>query len=120
MSPDSSSSEAPAGAGGAKQLATPNPTPQDNYLQAIAAVNGGHDARAVGDDVPPATGNAAALIEYGSATGGWKAVPSPDPGAANGDTILDGLQAFSSHNIWAVGIYDGKAGMRTLILHYAG
>ncbi len=76
--------------------------------------------QAVGDSVPVTTGNAASLIEYGSATGGWKTVPSPDPGAPRGNTILDGVLAFSSSNIWAVGTYDGKGGMKTLILHYTG
>ena len=112
--------EAPAGSGWLTQLSTPDPTPQDNYLQAIAPVDSGHDAWAVGDDVPVATGNAASLIAYGSASGGWTTVPSPNPGAANGDTILDGILALSSTNIWAVGEYDGPGGMRTLIMHYTG
>ena len=105
---------------GLSERTAPDPTPQDNYLQAIAPVNGGKDAWAVGDDVPPATGNAASLIEYGSAAGGWVTVPSPDPGAPNGNTILDGILALSGKDIWAVGTYDGSGGMRTLILHYTG
>ncbi|MGO9078060.1 MAG: alkaline phosphatase family protein [Streptosporangiaceae bacterium] len=112
--------EAPAAGGRLRHLASPDPTLQDNYLQAIAAVNGGREAWAVGDDVPPSTTSAASLIEYGSAAGGWKTVQSPDPGAQNGDTILDGILALSSRNVWAVGTYDGTAGMRTLILHYTG
>ena len=40
--------------------------------------------QAVGDSVPVTSGNAASLIEYGSATGAWKTVPSPDPGAPQG------------------------------------
>ncbi|HEX3389171.1 MAG TPA: alkaline phosphatase family protein [Streptosporangiaceae bacterium] len=110
--------EAPAGEAGLRELGSPNPTPQDNYLQGIAPVHGGQDAWAVGDSVPVATGNAASLIEYGSAAGGWTTIPSPDPGAANGNTILDGVLALSSSNVWAVGTYDGSGGMRTLILHY--
>jgi hypothetical protein len=82
-------------------------------------VNGGQDAGAVGDDIPVSTGNAASLIEYGSATGGWTIVTSPDP-SANGSNILDGIFAPSSTNISAVGEYDGSGGMRTLIMHYAG
>ena len=66
------------------------------------------------------TGNAASLIEYGSAAGGWQTVPSPDPGAPGGSTILDGILAFSPANVWAVGTYDGQGGMRTLIMHYTG
>ncbi|HEY2553068.1 MAG TPA: alkaline phosphatase family protein [Streptosporangiaceae bacterium] len=112
--------EGPASSGRLRQLDPSNPTPQDNYLQAVAPVDGGRDAWAAGDSVPPSTGSAASLIEHGSAAGGWKAVPSPNPGAANGNTILDGLVAFSASNIWAVGTFDGKGGMRTLILHFTG
>jgi hypothetical protein len=110
--------EGPSGHG-LTEVGTPDPTPQDNYLQAIAPVNGGKDAWAVGDDVPVSTGNAASLIEFGSATGGWKVVPSPDP-SANGNNILDGIFAVSSTKVWAVGEWDGQGGMRTLIMHYTG
>jgi hypothetical protein len=109
-----------AARGQLRQLSTPNPTPQDNYLWGITPVGGGQHAWAVGDSVPVSTGNAASLIEYGSASGGWRTVPSPDPGAPNGNTILDGVLAFSPTNVWAVGTYDGKGGMKTLIMHYAG
>jgi hypothetical protein len=105
---------------GRAELSTPDPTPQDNYLWGVAPVNGGADAWAVGDSVPASTGNALSLIEYGSAAGGWQIVPSPNPGLANGKTILDGVAAFGSDDVWAVGTYDGVNGMRTLILHYAG
>jgi hypothetical protein len=112
--------EGPGADGRLHQLSTPNPTPQDNYLWGIAPVGSGQQAWAVGDSVPPSTGNAASLIEYGSASGGWRTVPSPDPGAPGGNTILDGVLAFSPANVWAVGTYDGQGGMRTLIMHYAG
>ncbi len=69
--------------------------------------------------MPVSTGNANSLIEYGSATGGWTVVASPDP-STSGNNILDGILAFSSNNVWAVGEWDGQAGMRTLIMHYAG
>jgi phosphatidylinositol-3-phosphatase len=110
--------EGPAGHG-LTEVGTPDPTPQDNYLHAIAPVNGGKDAWAVGDDVPVSTGNAASLIEYGSAAGGWRTVPSPDP-SASGNNILDGIFAVSSTDVWAVGEWDGHGGMRTLIMHYTG
>ena len=111
--------EAPGPGGRLTELSTPNPTAQDNYLFGIAPVGGGN-AWAVGTDLPPATGNAASLIEYGSAAGGWKVVPSPDPGAPNGNTLLYGVLAFGPHDVWAVGTYDGQNGMSTLALHYTG
>jgi hypothetical protein len=111
--------EAPGTGGKLHELPTPNPTVQDNYLWGIAPVSGGH-AWAVGYSLPPATGNAASLIQYGSAAGGWRTVPSPNPGTANGNTVLYAVLAFSPADVWAVGTYDGSGGMRTLALHYTG
>jgi Phosphoesterase family len=104
---------------GLREVSTPNPTKQDNYLWGIAPVNGGANAWAVGTSFPPSTGNGNSLIEYGSATGGWTVVPSPNP-SSNGNNILDGVLAFSSTNVWAVGEFDGNGGMKTLIMHYTG
>jgi hypothetical protein len=101
------------------QLTTPDPTPQDNYLWGIAPVDGGAAAWAVGDSIPPSTGNAQSLIEYGSTAGGWQVVPSPDA-SSTGNNILDGVLAFGSDNVWAVGEWDGPGGMRTLIMHHTG
>jgi Phosphoesterase family len=112
--------EAPASGGQLHELTTPNPTPQDNYLFGVAPVTGGH-AWAAGASLSASTGNASSLIEYGSASGGWTIVPSPDPGAANGgNTILYAALAFGPHDVWTVGTYDGSGGMRTLALHYTG
>jgi hypothetical protein len=112
--------EAPGAGGQLQEQVTPNPTPQDNYLTGVTPVGGGH-AWAFGYSIPVATTNAASLIEYGSASGGWKTVPSPDPGAANGgNTFLSGALAFGPHNVWAVGTYDGSGGEQTLALHYTG
>ena len=110
--------QAPGTSGMLKEQSTPNPTPQDNYLYGIAPVTGGH-AWAVGNSVPTSTGNASSLIEYGSASGGWKIVPSPDP-SSGGNNILYAALAFGPHDVWAVGTYDGNGGMRTLALHYTG
>ena len=46
-------------------------------------------------------------------------VPSPDP-SSTGNNILDGVLAFGSDDVWAVGEWDGSGGMRTLIMHYTG
>ena len=83
-------------------------------------MDGGHEAWAVGDSIPVSTGNASSLTEFGTAAGGWQAVPSPDPGAPSGNTFLDGVFALSSSNVWAVGAYDGPGGVRALIMHYTG
>jgi Phosphoesterase family len=113
--------EAPARGRLTRELVTPDPTPHDNYLQGVAPVRGGAAAWAVGYTMQVSTGNAASLIQFGSARGGWKSVPSPDPGAANGgNTFIDGVLAFGAGNVWAVGTYDGPNSLRTLILHYTG
>jgi hypothetical protein len=112
--------EAPSPHGRLRELSSPDPTPQDNYLWGIAPVSGAH-AWAVGTSLSVSTGNASSLIEYGSAGGGWKTVPSPNPGAVNnGNMMLYAALAFSPTDVWAVGTYDGQGGMRTLALHYTG
>ncbi len=68
--------EGPGADGRLRQLSTPNPTPQDNYLWGIAPVGGGQHAWAVGDSVPVSTGNAASLIEYGSAAAAGRRSPA--------------------------------------------
>ena len=113
--------EGPGPGGHPKELTTPNPTPQDNYLAGIAPVIGGHDAWAVGYSLPVSTGNAASLIEFGSATGGWMTVPSPDPGAVNkGNTFINAVFALGNDKVWAAGTFDGPTGQRTLILRFTG
>jgi hypothetical protein len=102
-------------------LVTPNPTPRDNYLWAIAPIGAGGSAWAVGHDVDT-SGNFESLIETGPAGGGlWTIVPSPSPGLANGgSTVLGGVVAFGPKDAWAVGYFDGKNARRTLILHFTG
>ena len=36
---------------------------------------------------------------------GWEAVPSPNPGAPDGDTVLNGVDTKASGSGWAVGLY---------------
>jgi hypothetical protein len=43
------------------------------------------------------------LIEHWNGTA-WAQVPSPDPGAANGNNLF-GVAGASARNIWAVGYY---------------
>jgi hypothetical protein len=113
--------EAPAGGTHVAELTTPNPTAQENYLWGIAPVGKGGSAWAVSNSVQPSTGNYLSLIEYGRAGGGWHIVPSPSPGLkTSGNTIIGGVLAFSPHNVWAVGMFDGSGGHRTMVLHYTG
>jgi hypothetical protein len=46
-------------------------------------------------------------------------VPSPNP-FSSGNNVLFAALAFGPHDVWAVGMYDGNGGMRTLALHYTG
>jgi hypothetical protein len=110
--------ESPASVGGKlHQLKTPNPTANDNYIQAIAPVEGGKAAWAVGYSIPPKTTNPLSIIMFGSRHGGWHLIRSPEPGK-NGSSILDGILAFGPENVWAVGT--GSPGMSTFIAHYHG
>jgi hypothetical protein len=112
--------EGPGQHGRPVQLASGNPTPQDNYLESVAAV--GSHAWAAGYSQVASSGNINPLFEFGSASGTWKVVPTINPGAANGGTtFVNALLAFTGSNIWAVGTYSGpKNGMGTLIMHYTG
>jgi hypothetical protein len=112
--------QAPGTGAHLSELTSPDHTPQDNYLAGITAVNGGRNAWAVGESIAVESQAGSSLIEYGSASGGWEIVPSPNPGAANGNTYLFGVQAFGAGDVWAVGAYDGTGGMRTLIMHDTG
>jgi hypothetical protein len=113
--------ESPVGASGKlHELKTPNPTAQDNYVQAIAPVDGGTHAWAVGYSISPKTTNPLSLIMFGSRKGGWHMIKAPEPvtSGGSGSSILDGIIAFGPTNIWAVGT--GSPGMSTFIVHYHG
>src|SRR5262249_37832874 len=92
---------------GSARLTSPSPTPQDNYLWGVTAVGAGSTAWAVGN-ATVRSGNDESLIEFGRTAGGWRIVPSPDPGrASGGSTLLGGVLAFGPHDVWAVGTFDG-------------
>jgi hypothetical protein len=99
------------------RISSPNPTPQDNYLWSVAPAGGA--AWAVGHDVV-AGGTFESLTEFGRAGGGWRIVPSPNPGLAHGggSTVLGGVAAFGPGDVWAVGYFDGANARRTLILNF--
>jgi hypothetical protein len=112
--------EGPGTHGRPAELASGNPTPQDNYLESIVTV--GSHAWAAGYSLVASSGDTNPLFEFGSASGAWKIVPTINPGAKNGGTtFVNSLFAVSSSNIWAVGSYSSAAnGMGTLIMHYTG
>jgi hypothetical protein len=95
---------------------SPNISGTENHLMGISSLSN-DTAWAVGTYLDQASGNFFTLTMVGG-DGGWKIVPSPNPGAANGDSGLGGVVALSSNNVWAVGIFDERRASQTLILHF--
>ena len=96
-------------------VASPNPTINDNVLQAVAAVST-NKVWAVGYSVHGASKGSMVkrtLIERYNGTS-WHVVTSPDVGAS--DNALTGVAAISGKDVWAVGSSSGGA----LALHYDG
>lgn len=95
-------------------VASPNPSPYENHLQAVAAIST-NNAYAVGYSVTGINKGSMVkrtLIEEWNGQQ-WNVVASPNDGT--GDNTLNGIVALSANNIYAVG--NGGNG---LILHYNG
>jgi hypothetical protein len=100
-------------------VASPSPSSQSNYLDAVDAVSA-TDAWAVGAAVRNSTTSTpGTLTEHWNGTR-WRYVPSPN--ATDGYNELFGVEARSSRNVWAVGysniaLYGSE---RSLIEHWNG
>ena len=96
-------------------VASPNPTINDNVLQAVTAVST-NKVWAVGYSVHGVSKGSMVkrtLIERYNGTS-WHVVVSPNVGT--GDNVLTGVAAISGKDVWAVGYSAGGA----LALHYDG
>jgi hypothetical protein len=103
------------------QATTPAaPRYTDYGLTGVSAVSGS-DAWAVGvQGVPSDGGKSGTLILHWDGTA-WSTVASPNPGS--GTNLLEGVDATSSSNAWAVGedtSADAPGRSRTLVLHWNG
>ncbi len=96
-----------------KQVPSPNPGAQDNYLLGVRAVSA-HDAWAVGYD-SGSGGNKTLILRWNGTK--WTQVPTPNPGF---DNELSGVAATSSGDAWAVGSISIPGADQTLILHWNG
>ena len=77
----------------------------------------GGKAVAVGTDVPNSnTGSNVSLMFTGSGTTGWQTVDTPQPGGANGNSILGGIANIGSTS-WAVGMFDTGGEHMPLLQH---
>ena len=63
--------------------------------------------------IGPGQGQALAAACVNSTGTAWQQVPSPNPG----QSVLSGVAATSSANIWAVGNYVSSSGNKTVTLH---
>jgi hypothetical protein len=100
-----------------QQAAQPGGAAHATALTAVAAKSA-TDAWAVGY-YQTATGRRTLIEHWNGAT--WTQVPSPSPAGPDRNSQLTGVAAVSATEAWAVGYYRaGKAGERTLILHWTG
>jgi hypothetical protein len=102
------------------KVATPNPGPSSNSLNAVTAVSP-TDAWVTGDYcAPKCGGHVRTLILHWNGTA-WTTVSSPDPGNING---LTAVAATASGNAWSAGFtcVTSVCGVNTnaLILHWDG
>lgn len=94
---------------------SPNPSPNSNSLQAVAAIST-NKVWAVGYSVQGTSKSnmvKRTLIERFNGTG-WQVVKSPNVGT--GDNALNGIAAISANNVWAAGYSSNGA----LTLHFDG
>ncbi len=99
-----------------KQVASPNPGSQGNFLYGVRATSAS-SAWAVGSDFN-GTADKTLIVRWdGSA---WKQVKSPNPGGATQNNDLSSVAVTSATDAWAVGDYDSGTGTRTLALHWDG
>jgi hypothetical protein len=87
------------------KVTIPNPGSGDNALTGVAAVST-HDVWAVGYSTV-GMGNGGAFIDHWNGSS-WSTMTSPNYGS--GDSVLSGVAAVSTHEVWAVGSYSASTG----------
>lgn len=95
---------------------TPNPSPFDNRLRAVAAISTS-DVWAVGQANSTNGLNLVTLIEHWNGTQ-WSIVSSPN--IPDGSSTFDGLLGITVSgptSLWSVGGFDSHTGERTFTLH---
>lgn len=102
---------------------TANPGLEDNELRTITAISD-HDIWAIGTQIIDigGAGYLQTLTEHWDGTT-WRAVPSPNLGKpGQGLSVLRGVTALPSGDVWAVGEADlhGVRGPSPLIMHWDG
>jgi hypothetical protein len=85
-------------------------------LSAVAA-RSANDAWAVGSYV--ANGVTQNLTEHWNGTS-WSQVPSPDPGGSTQPSVLSGVAATTSGDVWTVGTYGTNPQTTPFMLHWNG
>jgi hypothetical protein len=110
-------SAAPSAVGRWRQVPSPNPSDQANYLSALAPV-APNDVWAVGAWYRPSS-TPGTLTEHWDGSN-WSVVSSPN--ATGGYNELYGAAAVSSTDVWAVGYHNISAygSEKTMALHWDG
>ena len=88
----------------------------DNLLKSVAVLSA-KNVWAVGAYISSSTGRNQALIEHWNGTS-WTVISSPSPNAS--DTVLSGVAALTTSNVWAVGEYTSGSNSLTLVEHWDG
>jgi hypothetical protein len=94
----------------------PGGSANNDSLQGVAALSS-NDVWAVGH-FNNGTANRT-LIEHWNGNA-WKVVQSPSAGGSSAGNFLNGVAATSSHDAWAVGLYNDGSANQTLIEHWNG
>lgn len=104
---------------------SPNPNPQGNTLNAVAALSS-TDAWAVGYQNDNNLNDSRTLTQHWDGTS-WKTVASPNPGTtpgcqnSNTGNVLNAVAAVSSNDVWAVGFaFTCSSLLKPMALHWNG
>jgi hypothetical protein len=105
---------------------TPNPNPQGNTLNAVAAISSS-DAWAVGFQNDNNLNDSRTLTQHWNGTA-WKTVASPNPGSIssqctnfNTGNVLTAVAAVATNDVWAVGYsFTCNSLLKPMALHWNG
>jgi hypothetical protein len=99
-------------------IPSPNPTiVGDERLLDVAAISA-DNVWSVGLYYPPGEASSTLAIHWDGVA--WSVVPSPSPGGSNRNSILYGISAIASNDIWAAGFYDTNTHTHTLMIRWDG
>lgn len=96
-------------------VSSPNPGTADNFLNGVATISA-NDVWAVGHYTNNGSGYTETFTEHWGGTS-WSVIPSQNP---EPESILNGVAAVSTNDVWAVGYQQITNTALTLIEHWDG